>query len=139
MMESDFEQFELTGSAVLADFVPVVFADSLAQAQRLSMLLEECRIPTFVETQNADLIDPSVSRGVPVLVPSEVFDEASEVLAALEDDDDEDEFEVDYDDDEEDDFDDDEDDFDDDLDDFEDEEDDDDDDLFFDDDEDDEY
>ncbi len=135
MAESDFDQLELASSSTYADFVPVVFATTPEEAGRIRALLERCDIPTLIETETPEPTDaPNASYGIPVLVPTEVFDEATEILAVLDDDEDEIDEDTKDEDDVDDDLDDDYDDEDDDDDDFDDEDDE---DFFDDDDEDD--
>jgi hypothetical protein len=75
-----------------ADFVPAVFARSTTEAEEYRELLNDHDIPAIVETGEEDLPfraaraapvppRPSVSRGVPILVPEALLDEASEILA----------------------------------------------------------
>jgi hypothetical protein len=84
------------------EFVPVAFAASSAQAQELLALLERHNVPGMLgDGADRDLCE-GLGRGIPVLVPEQMHDAATEVVAQ---DDDEDEFEDD-DDFEDDDFDD---------------------------------
>ncbi len=143
MAESDFEQFEFSGPVAVAELVPVLFADTRDEAEQCRALLEQCGVPAVIESDglgSTDVVFSSGSAGV--LVPAELFDQATEVLASLDEEEDEFEEEDDlledeFDDEEDDDLDD---DYDEDYDDEDDldEYDDDDPDVFYDDDEDDE-
>lgn len=95
-----------------ADFVEVMYAKSLDEADRLCALLQQKSIPATIEQ---DPVLPTQC-GVAVLVPSEKLVQASQVLTLMaHDDEDDEDFEFDDDEDEDlDDFDDDEDDYDDD-------------------------
>jgi len=75
-----------------SDFLPVVFARSIDQAELYRELLNDHDIPALVGTDgNIDPKASGVSRrkgmthGVPVLVPESMLDEASEVIADRED------------------------------------------------------
>ncbi len=131
MAESDFEQLGSGIRSGIVDFVPAVFANDLIEAQRLKELLEERDIPVLIETADAERHDGlTLPSGIPVLVPTEMFEEATEILAAIDEDDVEESSEEESD--EEEDYD----DYDDeDLDDYDDDYDEEDEDLFYDDDE----
>jgi len=92
------------------DFVPAVFAKDAQEAETFSELLKDHDIPAICG--HGDTKDPAkgpvaavagMTHGVPVLVPEELLDEASEVIAdrentpefCLDDDDEEDEEEED--------------------------------------------
>jgi hypothetical protein len=78
----------------LAGFVSVVFARNVAQAERFRELLEDHDIPALVGTSD-DIDEDSeewqaarrqgMTRGVPVMVPDALLDEAGEVIADLDD------------------------------------------------------
>lgn len=100
----------------LAEFVPVIFAEGLARAQRIKNVLEELGIPTIVhfpEYSTGRFAMPA--KRTPVLVPEDMHDDASEVVARMEkeitagfdDDDDDDDLDDDFFDDDDDDLDDD--------------------------------
>jgi hypothetical protein len=85
---------EPMGEAELAGFVSVVFARNVEQAERFRELLEDHDIPALVGS--SDDIDveseewqaarrQGMTHGVPVLVPEALLDEASEVIADLDD------------------------------------------------------
>ena len=111
----------------LSEYVPVIFAPHAGEAENYKCVLEDLGIPTLIES-NSHTVSPFsvLSRRVPVLVPGEMLEEASEIIARVEqqisiqfddhggvdedDDDDDDEGEYDDDDDEDDDDDDDDDD-----------------------------
>jgi len=92
------------GSGEYADFVPVVFARSEEEAQEYQELLGDhdilATLATVEDVKEGDadsaLRKGQMSRGVPVLVPEVLLDEASEIIADRED---TDEFVVDDDDD----------------------------------------
>ncbi len=106
----------------LSEYVPVIFARHAGEAENYKCVLEDLGIPTLIES-NSDTISPLsvLSRRVPVLVPGEMLEDASEIIARVEqripvqfddhegadededDDDDEDEDEDDDDDDDDDD------------------------------------
>lgn len=72
----------------LGDFVPVVFARSVEEAEEYRQLLDDHDIPAIVgdERQPGGTGEPPAprkgfSRGVPVLVPEAMLDEAGEVIA----------------------------------------------------------
>ena len=77
-----------------SDFVPVVFARNVAEAEVYKTLLEDHDITVQIEDQEASYIDLSPGdEGVPVLVPPEQLDEAELVIeqrSELDDDFDED-------------------------------------------------
>jgi hypothetical protein len=84
------------------DYVPAVFARSKEEAEEYRQLLDDYDIPAIIpaEEDEAALLSrrgkAGMSRGVPILVPEAMLDEASEVIA---DRDNADEFDVDEDDD----------------------------------------
>jgi hypothetical protein len=101
MGDADFEQLGLAGASGLADFVPVVFAEGREKAEQLRAVLETHHIPTLIDPPDPDGLDVvSSGTGVPLLVPSDMFDEATEILA-VQDDEDEEDMEEDFDDEDE--------------------------------------
>lgn len=76
-----------------ADFVPVVMARSTDEAEQYCELLSDHDIPALVGGNKADspannsqlASDCGMTRGVPVLVPKELLDEAGQVIADRED------------------------------------------------------
>ena len=86
---SQFGEFDCDDE--FADFVPAVYARDLADAQRYRDLLEDHDIPVLLAGDEADL--PSsvpagaqgMTRGVPVLVPEDFLDEASEIISEVQD------------------------------------------------------
>lgn len=75
-----------------ADFVPAVFARSVAEAEEYRELLNDHDIPAIVGAADAIkeedakvAVRSGMTRGVPVLVPEVLLDEASEVIADRED------------------------------------------------------
>jgi len=70
-----------------SDFVPAVFARDVTEAEEYRELLEDHDIPAMVGTEEdtGGTRRRRMSRGVPVLVPEALLDEASEVIAECED------------------------------------------------------
>ncbi len=63
------------------DFVPLLFARNLAEAEFYKSLLEDHDIPVLIEDENIEAIGlPDLARGVPVLVPDEMLAEAEDIL-----------------------------------------------------------
>lgn len=81
------------------DFVPVIVARSLGNAEMFRELLEDHDIPSILgteedfpgstggadEEEDEDSPDTTMTRGVPVLVPEGLLDEAGEIIADRED------------------------------------------------------
>ena len=77
---------DFAGSEEQMEYVPAVFARSMDEAETYRQLLEDHDIPATVGA--TDDLDPAqrprtsrITRGVPVLVPEALLDEASEVIA----------------------------------------------------------
>jgi hypothetical protein len=74
------------------ELVPVVFGRDDDEAEEYRQLLEDHEIEATVgydglaDRDDADAEDRSMSRGIPVLVPESLLDEASEIIADREDD-----------------------------------------------------
>ncbi|NBB95475.1 MAG: hypothetical protein GVY16_07005 [Planctomycetes bacterium] len=74
------------------EFVPVVSARDDDEAEEYRQLLEDHEIEATVgydgldDRDEIDVEDRSMSRGIPVLVPESLLDEASEIIADREDD-----------------------------------------------------
>ncbi|MFP4106998.1 MAG: hypothetical protein ACLFVU_13035 [Phycisphaerae bacterium] len=73
-----------------ADFVPVVMARSEDEAEKYQEVLEDHEIPTLlsddgdVEAEEAPFVSrPGITRGVSVMVPETMLDEASEIIADM--------------------------------------------------------
>jgi hypothetical protein len=63
------------------DFVPLLFARNLAEAEFYKSLLEEHDIPVLIEDENTESMGlPDPGRGVPVLVPDEQLVAAEDIL-----------------------------------------------------------
>ncbi len=65
-------------------FVAVIYARNLTEAEFYKGLLDSNDIPAIIEDAASEVIgmpESIVGKGVPVLVPDEMLDEASEVLA----------------------------------------------------------
>ncbi len=92
-MSRDEEEFDPT-DAEFEDYVPAMVARSLAEAERYRDLLSDHDIPSQVgeeELAEEDRLQGStrgMSRGVAVLVPEVLLDEASEIIADSENDED---------------------------------------------------
>jgi hypothetical protein len=100
MPNEQFGERELLSESGFHQFVPVVFADSPMEAERYRSLLENRDIPVVL--QEALPTSDRSSSGiwdVPVLVPDELLNDASEIIsssAAPDDDDDYDDDDDDY-------------------------------------------
>ncbi len=69
----------------LSEYVPVIFARGIADAENFKYALEERGIPTLVESDSNGISPLStLTRRVPVLVPAEMLDDASEMIARIE-------------------------------------------------------
>ncbi|MBN2209922.1 MAG: DUF2007 domain-containing protein [Sedimentisphaerales bacterium] len=63
------------------DFVPLLFARNLPEAEFYKSLLEDHDIPVLIEDENTETLGlPDLARGVPVLVPDEMLAEAEDIL-----------------------------------------------------------
>jgi hypothetical protein len=61
--------------------VPVTFAATLTEAEFLKSFLEDRDIPALVESEHSEVGGiPSMTRGIPILVPSNRLEEASELV-----------------------------------------------------------
>ena len=69
----------------LSEYVPVIFARHAGEAENYKCVLEDLGIPTLIES-NCNTISPLsvLSRRVPVLVPGEMLEDASEIIARVE-------------------------------------------------------
>ncbi len=111
MAKKDEEYLPSEGEG--SQFVSVMFARNGEDAERYRELLEDHGVPAIIGQEHApQALDdspprPSMTRGVEVMVPEELLDEASEIIADREDldeftaiddgmDDDEDEDELDF-------------------------------------------
>ena len=100
MPNEQFGERELLSESGFHQFVPVVFADSPMEAERYRLLLQQRDIPVVVQETppTSDRFSPSIW-DVPVLVPDELLNDASEIIAfgaAPDDDDDYDDDDDDY-------------------------------------------
>lgn len=72
------------------EFVTVLFARNLAEAEFYKALLEDQEIPVLIEDENTEAMGlPDIARGVPVMVPEEQLELAQDIIeqrAALDDD-----------------------------------------------------
>lgn len=94
MALEQFDNDDLLSKTVFNEFVPVAFADNITEAEVYRALLEYRDIPTIIEDRFADEPElPVITRGLPVLVPNEMLDDASDILAGKDEPDDE-QFEV---------------------------------------------
>lgn len=88
-MSPEDAELDLSGKGK-SDFVPVVYARSLDDAEQYRSLLEDHDIPAMVGADeklddDAKRAELTPRRGVPVMVPEVLLDEASEVIADRED------------------------------------------------------
>jgi hypothetical protein len=69
----------------LSEYVPVIFAQHTGEAEDFKCVLEEFGIPTLIES-SSNTFSPlsALSRRVPVLVPGEMLEDASELVAQVE-------------------------------------------------------
>ncbi len=69
----------------LSEYVPVIFARHAGEAENYKCVLEDLGIPTLIES-NCNTMSPLsvLSRRVPVLVPGEMLEDASEIIARVE-------------------------------------------------------
>ncbi len=69
------------------EYVPAVFARSKEEAEEYRQLLDDYDIPAIIPAEEDEASPPSrrgkagISRGVPILVPEAMLDDASEVIA----------------------------------------------------------
>lgn len=122
MVNQGFSQLLPGTEAPHTEFVPVVFAADLEEAQAYRAMLEAYNIPVLLDSERGgDRIYSTFSKAVPVLVPDHLHDQASSLVAEAEqigvpkvrfgdDDEDEDYLDDDFDEDADDDLDEDEDD-----------------------------
>ncbi len=69
----------------LSEYVPVIFARYAGEAENYKCVLEDLGSPTLIESDNNAVSPLSVlSRRVPVLVPGEMLEDASEIIARVE-------------------------------------------------------
>ncbi len=79
------ERKQVGVETVHPEFVPVVFADDRKSAAFLKELLERHNIVVIIDDERTEEEPYTVlPRGVPVLVPEEMHDRASEIVAAQE-------------------------------------------------------
>ena len=84
-MAREDESFDLDENG-RAEFVPAVFGRSIEEAEKYRQLLDDHDIPAIIG-DDEDVAEGDASRrqgmtrGVPVLVPEAMLDEASEVIA----------------------------------------------------------
>jgi len=88
MSEEDaFEEIE----GEYDEYVPVVFARDVDEAEQYRQLLEDHDIPVITaEDEELDEAEPASGRrhprrGIPILVPEALLDEASEIIAERDD------------------------------------------------------
>lgn len=77
MMDKSMSIKECATPADLSDYVEVMFAKSASEAQDLVRFLQESQVPAQLENS----LGLTADCGVAILVPSERFVEASEILA----------------------------------------------------------
>jgi len=85
-MPLDEEKFDSFEDEAPSDFVPAIFARSVDEAEKYRELLDDHDIPALVGSEDfGNKKDKrKMSRGVPVLVPESLLDEASEIIAEKE-------------------------------------------------------
>lgn len=67
---------------VHGDFVPVIFARNLFEAEFYKSLLEAGDVEVLIEDEFSEIAGiPAMTKGVPVLVPEDQLDEAQAVIA----------------------------------------------------------
>jgi hypothetical protein len=83
VIDRETAQTESSKATCLAEFVPAAFASDLVEADRFRSVLEGHGVLTVFESENGDVAGiPGLSRGVPVLVPGDLLDEATTILGA---------------------------------------------------------
>lgn len=80
-MAKEEEEFDPTEDQ--GDFVPAVYVKTIEQAEEYRELLNDHDIPAMVGEEEGGR-RRGVSRGLPVLVPEVLLDEASEIIAEYE-------------------------------------------------------
>jgi hypothetical protein len=85
MLNQEYEQPSLEVEALHTEFVPVLFASEMAEAQFYKSLLEANNIPVLLESERgSDNAYRAFVKSVPVLVPDSLHDRASDVVAEVE-------------------------------------------------------
>ena len=69
------------GEDDLTDFVPAVFARSMAEAEAYRRLLDDHDIPVILGESRPVESRSGITRGCPVLVPEVLLDDASRIIA----------------------------------------------------------
>ncbi|HUW81953.1 MAG TPA: DUF2007 domain-containing protein [Phycisphaerae bacterium] len=83
MPSEQFDERELLSESCFHQFVPVVFADSPIEAEHYRSLLEDRNIPAIVQEALPTCSQSASSVwDVPVLVPDELLNDASEVISS---------------------------------------------------------
>ena len=83
MPSEQFDERELLSESCFHQFVPVVFADSPVEAEHYRSLLEDRNIPAIVQEALPTSSEfASSAWDVPVLVPDELLNDASEVISS---------------------------------------------------------
>ena len=82
MRYGEIDPDQVAVETVHSGFVPVAFAGDVPRARHLRSILERHNIPALLDNQ-AGLEDvyTALGRGVPVLVPDQMHDRASDVIA----------------------------------------------------------
>jgi hypothetical protein len=85
MVNQGFSQLLPGTEAPHTEFVPVVFAADLEEAQAYRAMLEAYNIPVLLDSERGgDRIYSTFSKAVPVLVPDHLHDQASNLVAEAE-------------------------------------------------------
>jgi len=83
MPNEQFGERELLSESGFHQFVPVVFADSPMEAERYRSLLEDRDIPAVLQETRPTSDQSGLSIwDVPVLVPDELLNDASEIISS---------------------------------------------------------
>jgi hypothetical protein len=63
------------------DYIPLLYARNLEEAEYYLELLEEHEIPVMIDEERTEMADPSGKEpGIPVLVPDDHLDEAEAII-----------------------------------------------------------
>jgi len=88
MLAATMEDQPLSVAARHPEFVPVTFAVHREEAEHVLALLERHHVPGMIDSDSNGELLRGLERGVPVLVPEQMHELATEIIAARDDDDD---------------------------------------------------